>query len=117
MVGVRRSIFLPSGFPRIIVLCGSTRFFGDFREMNLRLTLAGYIVLSIGCDTKSDGELSYEGRPKYKVKRELDELHKRKIDLADYVYVINREGYIGRSTQSEIDYATANAKPIIYMEP
>lgn len=46
----------------------------------------------------------------------LDELHKRKIDLADYVYVLNVNGYIGSSTRSEIDYAIAHGKPIIYFE-
>jgi nucleoside 2-deoxyribosyltransferase len=49
------------------------------------------------------------------LKARLDELHKRKIDLADYVLVLNVGGYIGRSTRSEIAYAAAHGKPVIYL--
>ena len=40
--------------PKCVVLCGSTRFIQAFQEATLRETLAGNIVLSIGCDTKLD---------------------------------------------------------------
>ncbi len=46
----------------------------------------------------------------------LDELHKRKIDLADEVLVLNVGGYIGESTRSEIDYARSLNMPIRYLE-
>jgi hypothetical protein len=46
----------------------------------------------------------------------LDDIHKRKIDMADEIYVINRNHYIGASTRSEIEYAVANNKRIRYME-
>ena len=46
----------------------------------------------------------------------LDDIHKRKIDMADAIYVINRDGYIGSSTKSEIEYAKQHGKQIIYME-
>ena len=46
----------------------------------------------------------------------LDELHKRKIDLADEVFVLNVGGYIGSSTRSEIEYAEAHGKPVTYLE-
>lgn len=99
--------------PRITVLCGSTRFgLEAFREANFRLTLEGHIVLSIGCDTKSD-----EGRGiTAEQKAALDELHKRKIDLADDVLVLNVNGYIGESTRSEIVYARNVGKPVHYLE-
>ena len=106
--------------PRIVCLCGSTRFYDAFREANLRETLAGRIVLSIGCDFKSDGDLIAAGtlgRDPGQVKRDLDELHKRKIDLADDVLVLNVGGYIGESTRSEICYAAAHGKPVAYLEP
>ena len=32
-------------------------------------------------------------------------MHKRKIDMADEIFVINVGGYIGSSTRSEIEYA------------
>jgi hypothetical protein len=107
-------------FPPIVCLCGSTRFHDQFRRANLRLTLAGQIVLSIGCDTKSDADLAAAadlGGGLAGVKARLDELHRRKIDLADYVLVLNIGGYIGDSTRAEIRYARAAGKPVTYLQP
>jgi nucleoside 2-deoxyribosyltransferase len=50
------------------------------------------------------------------VAAKLDELHLRKIDLADYVFVLNIDGYIGESTRREIEYANATGKPVVYLE-
>lgn len=102
--------------PQIVCLCGSTRFYDEFRRANLRLTLEGKIVLSIGCDTKSDGDITEVG-DRAETKAALDELHKRKIDLADAVLVINIGGYIGESTRSEIEYAKSVGVPVGYLEP
>jgi hypothetical protein len=112
---VRELAGLPP-MPRIVCLCGSTRFFDAFRAANLRLTLAGEIVLSIGCDTKSDAVLGIIANDGGAVKAGLDELHKRKIDLADYVFVLNVGGYIGESTRSEIEYAEKTGRPVEYHE-
>jgi hypothetical protein len=102
--------------PRIVVLCGSTRFYDAFREWNLRFTMQGHIVLSIGCDTKSDRDLfGVADQDLDALKNGLDELHKRKIDLADEVFVLDVDGYIGESTRSEIEYATKRDKPIFYL--
>ena len=49
--------------------------------------------------------------------RELDDMHKRKIDMADEIFVINVGGYIGSSTRSEIEYAAATGKAVHYLEP
>ena len=46
----------------------------------------------------------------------LDDMHKRKIDMADEIYVINVGGYVGESTRSEIEYAKANGKTVGYLE-
>lgn len=104
--------------PRIVCLCGSTRFTDAFREANLRETLAGRIVLSIGCDTRSDTDLFGHLLPDeiQQLKTDLDELHKRKIDLADEILVLNVDGYIGNSTRSEIDYARTHSKPVRWLE-
>lgn len=109
----------PSGRPVIVCLCGSTRFGNFFHEANLRLTLAGEIVLSIGCDTKSDDDLAAAGDVDWQsAKAGLDALHKRKIDLADYVLVVSDEsGYFGDSTWSEILYARSLGKPVKFAEP
>jgi len=98
--------------PTIVCLCGSTRFMDAFRAANLRETLAGRIVLTVGCDTKSDDMLGLGES----TKRMLDELHKRKIDLADEILVLNVGGYIGQSTRGEIDYAVANGKRVRWLE-
>jgi hypothetical protein len=100
--------------PRIVCLCGSTRFYGKFRSANLQLTLAGQIVLSIGCDTKSDGDLAAAGEMDLEtVKDSLDRLHRHKIAMADYVLVVSDEtGYFGDSTAGEIRYAVSLGKPV-----
>lgn len=95
---------------KVITLCGSTRFKEDFERVNRELTLAGNIVISVGCFGHSGDVFSYEQ------KIMLDDIHKRKIDMADAIYVINKDGYIGSSTRSEIQYALRLGKQIIYME-
>ena len=104
--------------PIIVCLCGSTRFFETFAKVNLEETLAGRIVLTIGCTTKSDNELfaNLPKEEKSRIKAGLDELHKRKIDIADEIYVLNVGGYIGESTRSEIEYAILHGKKIRYLE-
>lgn len=102
--------------PKIVCLCGSTRFIEAFQEANLRETLAGNIVLSVGCNTKSDKDLMAAGVLSSDIKEDLDELHKRKIDLADEVIILNVGGYIGSSTRSEIDYANTKGKKVSYLE-
>lgn len=99
--------------PPIVCLCGSTRFSEAFREANLRETLAGNIVLTIGCDMKSDDALGLPAETKAK----LDELHLRKIDLADEVLILNVGGYIGESTARELAYAKQRGKAVRFLEP
>ena len=95
---------------KVITLCGSTRFKDDFERVNRELTLAGNIVISVGCFGHA-GDVFTDAQ-----KVMLDDIHKRKIDMADAIYVINKDGYIGASTRSEIEYATSRHKEIIYME-
>lgn len=107
---------LPINFPKIVCLCGSTRFMEAFKDANLNETIAGNVVLSIGCDTKSDKDLIALGKLTKEAKEGLDELHKRKIDLADEILVLNVDGYIGESTRSEIEYAKKTNKSIRMLE-
>lgn len=106
-------------FPLIVCLCGSTRFYDEFRRQNLLLTLRGEIVLSIGCDTKSDSDLALaaEFGEILNMKSRLDDPHKRKIDLCDYILVLNVGGYVGESTRGEIAYAREHHKRVTYLEP
>ena len=97
---------------KVITLCGSTRFKEQFLEAQKRLTLEGNIVISVGLFGHSgDNEVWTEG-----TKEMLDDMHKRKIDMADEIFVINVGGYIGSSTMSEIEYAKANGKTVKYLE-
>ena len=98
---------------KVITLCGSTRFKDEFLEAQKRLTLEGNIVISVGLFGHSgDAEVWADG-----VKEMLDDMHKRKIDMADEIFVINVGGYIGSSTRSEIEYALAHGKTVNYLEP
>ena len=127
-------------FPKIVVLCGSTRFRDEFVKQNYLETMKGHIVLSVGfyvhadecpnCDAsqsfaKEQGAEVSQGKCwqcghdlgcTAEQKIALDELHKRKIDLADEVFVLNVGGYIGKSTQSEIAYAICQSKPLRFLE-
>lgn len=97
----------------VITLCGSTRFKDQFLEAQKRLTLAGNIVISVGLFGHSgDDEVWTDG-----TKEMLDDMHKRKIDMADRIYVINVNGYIGSSTRSEIEYARKKGKQVLFLEP
>ena len=97
---------------KVITLCGSTRFRDEFLEAQKRLTLEGNIVISVGLFGHSgDGEVWEPG-----TKEMLDDMHKRKIDMADEIFVINTGGYIGESTRSEIAYAQATGKAVHYLE-
>lgn len=126
--------------PKVVCLCGSTRFGQAFADALRAETLEGNIVLSVGLLGHAEG-LDMDGP----VKAMLDELHKRKIDLADEVLVLNvRESYcpacglyrvstlngrttccsmqaearpyVGSSTRGEVEYARATNKRIRWLE-
>ena len=104
---------------KVITLCGSTRFKDAFMEAQKRLTLEGNIVISVGLFGHSGDNEVWENMDEgtlTKTKEMLDDMHKRKIDMADEIYVINVGGYIGESTKSEIEYAKANGKTVRYLE-
>ena len=104
---------------KVITLCGSTKFKDAFLKAQKDLTLKGNIVISVGLfghsgdsevwDNMDEGTLT-------KTKKMLDDMHKRKIDMADEIFVINVDGYIGESTKSEIEYAKKTGKKINYLE-
>ena len=104
---------------KVIILCGSTRFKDEFMKAQKDLTLAGNIVINVGLfghsgdhevwDNMDEGTLT-------KTQEMLDDMHKRKIDMADEIFVINVGGYIGSSTKSEIEYAKTTGKAVRYLE-
>jgi len=99
---------------RIITLCGSTRYKDEFLKVQRKLTLEGNIVISVGLFGHADDE--FKDSITTEIKIMLDDMHKRKIDMADEIYVINKNGYIGESTRSEIEYAIKTGKRINYLE-
>lgn len=106
----------PVARPKIVCLCGSTRFTDEMLVKQWELTKEGCIVLS-WCALPS----SYFSGPHIGdlegVREIIDEVHKRKIDLADEVFILNIGGYIGESTRSELEYARAHGKTVKFLEP
>lgn len=97
--------------PIVVCLCGSGRFKRAYEDAEYRETLAGRIVLTIGCNTKDIArcdELKHH-------KSMLDDLHLRKIDLANQILVLDVDGYIGESTRKEIEYAEKKGRLIRYL--
>ena len=104
--------------PKIVCLCGSTRFMKEFFESGWDFTLQGYIVLSVGVCKTSDSNGAHGAEAiGQDVADKLDILHLRKIDMADEVYILNVGGYIGKSTTKELAYAIKKGKKIDYLEP
>jgi hypothetical protein len=94
---------------KVITLCGSTDFKYEYSRVNMLLTLAGNVVLSCGVFREDFSEIEkYRGL--------LEEIHRKKINMSDIVFIINCNGHIGEHTQSEIDYAIKKNKHIIYLE-
>lgn len=108
--------------PRIVTLCGSTRFYEHFQRANFDLTMRGIIVLSVGFyphaeqawGAKEHGE-SIGVTPEQKAA--LDVLHFDKIRMSDGILVLNVDGYVGESTRNEIACALAMSKEIGWLEP
>ena len=104
---------------KVKTLCGSTRFKEQFMQTQKELTLKGNIVISVGLFGHSGDQEVWENMDEgtlTKTKEMLDDMHKRKIDMSDEIFVINVNGYIGKSTKSEIEYAKATGKKIKYLE-
>lgn len=95
-----------------VTLCGSIRYEEEFLRVQKELTLRGKIVLSVGFFPHPGDHESLDTE----TRTMLGDIHKRKIDMADAIFVINKNGHIGQSTQSEIEYAKANGKKIEYLE-
>ena len=97
---------------KVITLCGSTKFKEEYLNAQKLLTIEGNIVISVGLFGHSgDNEVWSEG-----TKAMIDDMHKREIDMADEIFVINVGGYIGESTRSEIEYAKSTGKGVKFLE-
>jgi len=112
----------PKQKPKVVCLCGSTSFADRHAISRWELEQQGHIVLMINyLPSWYAHSQGWEGSDHFGeqagLKKHLDELHFRKIDLADEVLVINIGGYIGENTRKEIEYAESTGKPVEYLEP
>ena len=103
--------FLKSKHRKIVTICGSSKFKEEILQANQDLTLLGYMVFIDGVFAHADNVDLYEEE-----KKQLDDLHKEKILVSDAIYVVNKDGYIGESTKSEIEFAKEHNKEIMYLE-
>ena len=95
---------------KIITLCGSSRFKDDILNTYKKLTLQDNIVLFDAIFNQNELNLNDNE------KQLIDKNHKQKILMSDEIFVINKNGYIGKSTKLEIEFAKKLNKPIKYME-
>lgn len=94
---------------KVITLCGSTKFKEQFEKANAYLTLQGHVVISLAFFEQSEGiEITPEQAELFA------NIHFKKIDLADEIFVIDVNGYIGSSTRQEIEYAKQAGKAVRY---
>ena len=103
--------------PKIVVICGSSRFVDRIAVLKWQLEKVGDIAIGMHLLPHWYGAKEHHQAEHENVAAILDELHLRKIDMADEVLIANYDGYIGERTRIEIEYATKQRKPIRYLEP
>lgn len=95
---------------KVVTLCGSSKFKKEFSMVQQKLTLEGSIaLLPVFFDDETEVADS-----KFSM---LKDMHLKRIDLADEIFVVNKNGYIGCNTKFEIEYALKQGKKINYLEP
>lgn len=94
---------------KTITICGSYKFRQQMIEIAEKLTLEGNCVLV-------PNELTRPNKESYSQSEVLlfNKMHKEKIKLSDAILVVDIDGYIGKSTNGEIEFAKALGKKIIY---
>ena len=109
--------------PKIVCFCGSSRFVPEIAVLMWEFEKAGQIAMGLhllpdNAAKRPDGSIiEHHLAEEQGVAAQMDELHLRKIDLADSIFVVNIDGYIGESTSREIAYAKRTGKPVVYLEP
>lgn len=96
---------------KLVVISGSLKFYDKMQEIHEQLELEnGWAVIGVTPHVMTRDFTPAE-------EDLLDDLHRAKIRLADAIFVVNVNGYIGKSTQAEIDFAKALGKEVLYLEP
>lgn len=94
----------------VVLLIGSTKFRKIFLDVEEKLALKGYLVFTPSVYNQS-GEVPGCG---VETKKILDTAVKMKVCRSDIVIVIDKDGYIGSSTKSQIEWAKLLNKPVLY---
>ncbi|MDD2785586.1 MAG: hypothetical protein PHS79_01680 [Patescibacteria group bacterium] len=96
-----------------VVICGSSRFAAEMRELAKKLKDLGVVVFEPHLYRSSGGVWEeIKDFDKKFVALGLTHDHFYKIRMADVVYVFNKDGYAGNSLTLEIGYAVAMNKAI-----
>jgi hypothetical protein len=95
---------------KIITICGSLKFMEEMKYQAEKLELENNCVLTVIYPTKSKGCYTEEEL------HLLQKGHYKRIDISDAIFVVNKNGYIGRAVREEIEYAKRQNKEIIYLE-
>lgn len=94
---------------KIVTICGSMKFSSEMQNIARELEAKnGWAVIQC-----------VYGNPELETQQEIDNIvnaHWKKIDISDAIYVVNINGYIGKSTQNEIDYALKHKKEVYYYQ-
>lgn len=90
----------------VVTLCGSLMFRKKFEKIKEKLEAIGLLVYT---------PQFFEDDEQKPPMEELTLIHKKKIDLADVVFIVNVNGYIGKDTRKEIQYAEKHNKNIVYL--
>lgn len=97
---------------KIITLCGSFKFMDEFKSITEKLSLNGVVVFT---PTACTVPIYYETLSENQIDM-LHDIHYQKIDMADEVWIIDKDQYIGDDTRREIEYAQGRNKEIYYYQ-
>ncbi len=101
----------------VITLCGSTRFTEEMLVRQWELSKQGHVVMGWCVLPNSYSSDIHHVAEEENVQEIMDAVHKKKIDMSDYIVVINVNDYIGESTKSEILHALKTRKDVRYAYP
>lgn len=94
---------------KVVTICGSMKFKDKMMEVAKELEIKNkYIVIQCVYTTDKFNE---------EEQQILADIHHKKIEISDAIYVVNVNGYIGNSTSKEIEQAKKLGKEIMYLEP
>ena len=107
--------------PKIITIIGSTRYINEMSLIGWEFEKQGHIVLNPRLlpptyirNPNDDGRHAAESE---NVKEIIDKTYLHKVAMADEIFVVNINGYIGESTRNELNHAIKLNKKIVWLEP